>query len=76
MELITLCKIAECIRNIVLILKCSKFIYIRVDSLNNKDVKTSYSLAFGFCCLSMASATILRWTLPVAVFGILSVKKI
>ena len=37
---------------------------------------TLYSFAFGFSCFSMASATILRWILPVAVFGMLSVKNI
>jgi hypothetical protein len=36
----------------------------------------AYSLALRFCCLSIASATILRWTFPVAVLGISSVKKI
>lgn len=33
-----------------------------------------YSFAFGLSCLSIASATIRLWILPVAVFGILSVK--
>jgi len=33
-----------------------------------------YNFAFGFSCLSIASATIRRWILPVAVFGMLSVK--
>lgn len=28
-----------------------------------------YNFAFGFSCLSIASATILRWILPVAVLG-------
>ena len=35
-----------------------------------------YNLDFGACCLSMACATILRWTFPVAVLGMTSVKKI
>ena len=33
-----------------------------------------YSLAFGLSCFNIASATIRRWILPVAVLGMLSVK--
>jgi hypothetical protein len=36
--------------------------------------RLSHSLALGFSCLNMASATIRLCTLPVAVFGMVSVK--
>lgn len=54
-----------------------KELYILTLLLEDEFVtRLAYSLALRFCCLSIASATILRWTFPVAVLGILSVKKI
>jgi hypothetical protein len=53
---------------------CSRIRYIYCEEKGSYTHHV-YNLAFGFSCANIASATFFLWILPVAVLGMLSVKK-